>query len=277
MIRPTAQMVALTCYGNAFLQGTDVGKFFPENSTCDFCDSVTFVKRFFLIPLGKEVAKTPDEWFKFLRISNATGIRITWVPQDALLEHLTAGIVGGGGPWSIEVLLPKNRSEFWVSRWRVWNQDAPAKRIWRVTYGRISKRGTEKPKPDDLQSTATCLIQALKEIYSFSTRCGCGLFTQNFVDALDTLNSGGENLHGYHQDLAPAGHLSDQARAILDACQRAWVFGGMGSWNDMAINKYDQKEYKRVSEQLFQAMVYAISVAANDSYYRLENLPQASS
>ncbi len=272
---PIAQIVALTCYGNAFLQGANVDEFLPKNSTCIFCDRVTFVtceKSFLGKQREKEVAKTPEEWFGFLKTSSAVGVRISRTPKNGpgISDRMSAGFVGGGGTWSMEVLLPKNRSEFWVARWEVWNQNAPEQRIWRVTYGRVCDGATTQSKPDDLQSTATRLTQALREVHSFSTRQDCGGFTQCFADAFDTLDSGGTNLHGYHKDLAPTGYLPDQARTILDACQKAWVFGGMGSWNDMGFDGETQKEYERVSEQLFQAVNQAISQAANQSYYRLE-------
>ncbi len=170
----------------------------------------------------------------------------------------------------MEVRLPKDRSEFWVARWEVWNPNAPDRRIWRVTYGRVAEEATTNVNPDDLQSATIRLTQALREIHSFSTKKHCGGFTRCFADALDTLDSGGKNLHGYHQDLAPAGYLSDHARAVLDACQTAWVFGGMGSWNDMSFDGEDQTEYRRVSEQLFQALNQAISDAANQSFHKIE-------
>lgn len=272
---PIAQLVALTCYGNAFLQGVDVGEFFPRNSTCIFCDRVTFVtvgKSFLGKPKEKEIAKAPEEWFKFLKAAGAVGVRLARAPQHdpRISDRMAAGFVGGGGTWSMEVLLPHNRSQFWVARWEVWNRHAPEHRIWRVTYGRISEGATAKSQPDNLQSAATRLRQALRDIHAFSMKQDCGGFTRCFADALDTLDSGGKNLHGYHKDLVPSGHLSDQARALLDACQKAWVFGGMGSWNDMGFDGEDQKEYERVTEQLFQAVNETISAAANQSCYRLE-------
>ncbi len=66
MTGPVAQIVALTCYGNAFLRGHTVPGFFPTNSTCQFCGSVTFVEAVKPL-LGKqkeiEIAKNPDERF----------------------------------------------------------------------------------------------------------------------------------------------------------------------------------------------------------------------
>ncbi len=52
---------------------------------------------------------------------------------------------------------------------------------------------------------------------------------------------------------------------MLAACQKAWVFGGMGSWNDMGFDGEDQKDYVRLSEALFQALNAAIVAAANAS------------
>jgi hypothetical protein len=48
------------------------------------------------------------------------------------------------------------------------------------------------------------------------------------------------------------------------ACQHAWVFGGMGSWNDVS---FDAKpgEYERVSEQLHRALLQGILAGANAS------------
>ena len=275
---PIAQIVALTCHGNAFLQGVDVGEFFPKNSTCVFCDRVTFVtvkKSFIGKPKEKEVAKTPEEWFRFLRNSGALGLRLSRTPQNGsnISDRISAGFVGGGGTWSMEVLLPNNRSQFWIARWEVWNQDAPEQRIWLVTYGRVSEGATTQSKAADLQDTRKTLTEALREIHAFSTKQKLEGFTQCFADALDTLESGRKNLHGYHKDLAPAGYLPVPAKTILDASQKAWVFGGMGSWNDMGFDGYDQKEYERVSEQLFRMVNQAISEAANQSYCMLEQSP----
>ncbi len=55
------------------------------------------------------------------------------------------------------------------------------------------------------------------------------------------------------------------ASYLLDTCQSAWVFGGMGSWNDMGFEGADQGEYDRVSEQLFAVLNETIQIAANAS------------
>ena len=82
---------------------------------------------------------------------------------------------------------------------------------------------------------------------------------------METLDSGGEKRHGYHKDLAPDGCLPPLAVCLLDACQTAWVFGGMGSWNDMMFGGDAQAEYVRTSERLFLTLGEVIRAAANAS------------
>jgi hypothetical protein len=52
---------------------------------------------------------------------------------------------------------------------------------------------------------------------------------------------------------------------LLEACQTAWVFGGMGSWNDLWFEGEDQGIYERVSERLFEAVNAGIEQAATSS------------
>jgi hypothetical protein len=51
----------------------------------------------------------------------------------------------------------------------------------------------------------------------------------------------------------------------LKAAQYAWVFGGMGSWNDGGVPKGLEVEYERVSTQLYDALNEAIAKAVSSS------------
>ena len=59
--------------------------------------------------------------------------------------------------------------------------------------------------------------------------------------------------------------LAPTAERMLAACQKAWVFGGMGARNDMMFDGEEQHEYERFSELLFNATTFAILAAANSS------------
>lgn len=270
MNHPIAQCVALVCHANAFLQGRPAPRFFPSNSTCTFCDGVKFfrVSR----PLvgrvrRQEVADGPDAWFAYLRASNISAVHLVRTPQNhpRTPDRMLAGFVGGGGTWAMEAVQQNGKCGMWVSRWEVWNKSAPDRRIWRVSYGRASETRSAIAPVTDLQSSAARLRAALADIHTFSETQRCDAFTACFARAIETLDSGGTKRYGYHRDLAPDGSLPSLAVCLLDACQSAWVFGGMGSWNDLAFDAKVQVEYDRTSERLFVTLTEAILVAASAS------------
>ncbi len=270
MNHPTAQFVALTCHANALLQGRSVPRFFPTNSTCTFCDWIKFfgVSRTLLGKIREEeVANSPDAWFAYLKAANVSAIRLSRAPQNhpKVSDRMSAGFVGGAGIWAMEAVQQNRKSAIWLSRWEVWYQNAPERRIWRVCYGRVSEMRSPIAPVTDLESLAGRFRSALADIHQFSERHNCGGFTACFSKAIETLDSGGEKRHGYHQDLAPDGCLPSLAMRLLDACQSAWVFGGMGSWNDMTFDGEVQVEYDRMSEQLFLSLNEVIQAAANAS------------
>lgn len=70
---------------------------------------------------------------------------------------------------------------------------------------------------------------------------------------------------GYHKDIAPAEFLCPDARSLVKASMSAWVFGGMGSWNDMGFQGRTQAEYEKVSKSLFEVLTKAIEAAASST------------
>lgn len=269
MIGPLAQIFALTCYGNASLGGKESPVFFPKNSTCQFCDSIKFVefkKRWLTRPKEVIIAGTPNEWISGLQRRMATGIELTRTPQNNLRisDRMSAGFVGGGGTWTMEVQRRNGRSQFWAARWEVWDQNAPENRIWRVTYGNVAEDQTKTRKMRHLSSVKRDFKASLESIYTFSEQQSFEGFTKCFADALRALDDPDADV-GYHKDLAVPDQLSDEAASMLKASMSAWVFGGMGSWNDIGFDGTTQKEYEKVSESLFNIMNEAIEVVANST------------
>jgi hypothetical protein len=266
---PIAQLVALTCHANSFLGLADVpSKFFPDNSTCTFCHRISFVevKTSWLGKASERtVAEQPDAWFRYLASAKASGVRIIRRVQNdpRIADRMSAGFVGGGGQWMLGVSHPA-ATDYWMARWEVWNQNAPEKRIWRVTYGLVARDQAPTPADPDLSVVFAALESALTRIHAFSSKNNCGGFTECFARAIQSLKERSV-AHGYYKDLYRPGSLSPSSEAMLDAAQSAWVFGGMGSWNDMGFDGEAGQEYEEASEQLFTAINDAICAAANES------------
>jgi hypothetical protein len=267
---PIAQIVALTCHANAFLRGLPIPAFFPGNSTCQFCDWVKFVtvsKTIFGKARETPVADHPNDWFQHLKTAEILGVRLSCAPQNnpGISDRMSSAFVGGGGSWAMEAFQERAKSAFWLSRWQVWNQNAPERRIWRVDYGRVSEASPRAAGNASLELAQNRFRSALAEIHAFSEKHGCGGFTACFSRAMETLDSDGVKRHGYHKDLVVDGVVPSLAEGLLDAAQSAWVFGGMGSWNDMGFEGDDQADYDRVSQQLFAVLNETIQIAANAS------------
>ena len=257
---PLAQMVALACHANAAFRDGAAPPFVSQNSTCRFCDRVSFGRgrrRFSFLPKGKTV-EAPEWWMETLARAGAIGARVHWAPSNRSItsDRMSAGLVGGGGTWLLEMFTAARQSLFWIAHWQVWNQQEPDQRIWRVHY--------PTPADDAVDADAVTgrLRGALVEMRHFARRHQqCEPFIASFDRALDSLTSGRRS--GYHQDLAPPGILSDAEARILDACQPAYVFGAMGSWNDLSFEPSAEAEYTRISDGAFETVHASIVSAVN--------------
>jgi hypothetical protein len=265
---PLAQLVALTCHGNAALQGLrSPTPFFPDHSTCRFCDRVEFVapvRRWFGRAGDRVVATEPDAWFAWLRSTGVSSLRMLREPQHHPLapDRMTAGFANGGGNWILSAFDGRAYGS-WLAHWNVWNRDAPAQRIWRVGYRLVRTSAAHETTPD-FGTVSAALRAALVDVRAFSAAHDCDPFTAGFDDALAALD-GATHAPVYHNDLFERGALSDAAAQVLAAAQHASVFGGMGSWNDMGFDGDAQVAYERVSEALFRALNASICAAANST------------
>ena len=267
MTGPVAQIASLTVYSNAYLSGKEPFSFNLSNSTAQFCEKIRYVdwvKKLFKNG-EKMLAENPDDWVKLLKNSGVKYLWLHYVPsQNAdLKDRYSAGFVGGGGRWLIEAGY-ENNSDYWEARWEVGNKDAQNKRIWIVTYGRISRNDIKRQfKPDSLVTVSQRLEQNLKEIKGFAERHDIKHFGECFEKGLKCLNSPNPLEFVYHKDLLPSSFQSMELLQILCSCQAAWVFGGMGSWNDMDFDGDEQEVYERVSDALYKTICEAIPAAVN--------------
>ena len=270
-----AQIVALTCHANTFLKGKEIDLFFPNNSTCMHCDRIYFVEGSRTSEgkwkLGEDLASTPDGWFNYIRLNNAIGVRVSRIPQNDE-DRMNVGFVGQGGLWEMEVLYKNNNSSFWQPIWMIWDQNAPENKIWRVAYGKIGTSPTASIKQKSIDQISKEFLNALKDVKNFAVDIKCDeYFIKNFQKAIDTLEKEKPTFEHdwFHRDLCPKSICDEDIIKILGACQYAYVFGGMGTWNDLfAEEEFDVEEYNRVSENLFSILMETIVVATNVTFYK---------
>lgn len=254
------------CHANSSLRHGHAAPFFPENSTCRFCESIQFVDATRMRQGRREenpIAGNPAAWFEHLSRSGTRRLRLSFQPSEASGrgDFETVGFVGGGGNWWILSEDAAGSTYGWLSRWLVGNQDAPDRRIWKVTYGRLGE--ATGPGGPSVSASVTALERSLEAMARFSRERANAAFVDSIEGALSALRT--DDPRGYHRDLAPPDILPAPALRLLDACQTGWVFGGMGSWNDQVFDGDAAVEYARVSGEYWATLTAAIVAAANAS------------
>ncbi len=269
MTGPIAQIVALTCYLNARRRGIVKG-FFPENSTCASCRSIEFLKsqsdaeeRLEDLPV---VATSPDQWMDELCAANFSRAILVHMAQNdkKISDRMSVGFVGGGGRW-ILAAQQGELSSCWEALWRVENRDAPDRKIWRVRYIFVMQRPAVEPDQPPIAVLMTKLGSVLAAVEGFARGMKLEPFAMRFKAANDVLNAVAVPESLYCPDLAPEGLLNPEARRLLAACQTAWVFGGMGSWNDLSFEGDYQSLYTELSDQLYAVITQGLCAAANST------------
>jgi hypothetical protein len=269
-----AQMASIVCHGNALLRGLQVPSFFPENSTCEDCDSVRFVEQQNTL-FGKEreilVSAYADEWLGQLRDRGVVGLKLGPMPGSdlATCNFKSAVSIGGAGAWAIEILTRRGLSEFSQARWKVADPTAEQK-IWLVSYSMFRRSRTVPSHVPTIEESAINLRDALVEIREFTEPYEqCQVFSVCFAKALRSLDNPNYEA-GYYKDLAPFGLLGEEASCLLAAAMNAWVFGGTDSWNNLKFDRDARGRYEKLTSALFLAINEAVQAAIADTLPKAE-------
>lgn len=150
----------------------------------------------------------------------------------------------------VQVRYSSGRCDRWTGSWEVTAPNHPDKRIWSVVFA----GSPALPSPNlgsDLDQARHPLERALSSAISLvDARMHYEFWETVFRDARALLSSPAPRLTYYHELLIP--HRSLIARQLLAAACRAWVFGGMGSWNDVGIA--DEPEYQVTTKALYASV-----------------------
>ncbi len=154
----------------------------------------------------------------------------------------------------------------------------PTPRVWRPTWRAgaagdagggpaVVYRATRPPRPPEVPATsvaaaAATLAAVLGDAAAFATEAGLTPWDQVFALALAAW-SADEPQTAYFPDLLPA-DWPRPSRSLAAMASTAWVFGAMGSWNDLSFaDEATGARYDAVSVGLYRAVLDGLVTAAN--------------
>ncbi|CAG1016793.1 hypothetical protein ANAEL_05837 [Anaerolineales bacterium] len=256
-----AQIVSLVTHGNAYLNGENVD--LSTNSTFQYVSAVKFARyKSNQDKQGVEIASNVSDWFSFLRSIKATrlwNIAFGWQRQD-IPEH-AADAFSGGVPRAIQADLPRG-FELWYPQWKTSGND---KKPWLVEYRSLMFPNSHALPAQKLNGVKNQLRQAISQAQKFANRSDvnennwCAWFTKS-LEILDSSSP----IAPFHPDMLPDKGFSLEARQVLASAVQSYVFGGMGSWNDLGFEKPEtQKEYEKITRKLYEAVKFSITMSSN--------------
>jgi len=266
MLSSLSQLIALAAHGNAYLTGRyETGDFYPNNSAFQYCNEVMFVPPKAGIWASRMCAD-PIDWFRFLKSKKCRRLMLghTTQPKSDLPDHISAAFVGGGSVSYILSDSPK-QSIYWLGQWQSAGEGCSASRPWRVTYTGVAAKGELTGCPSgDLEVWKGKLRGVLAEAGAFAESHRLKGFADCFLKAIESLESEDlSRLLKEGEELPDTGYCVE-ARQLLAAAQRSWVFGGMGSWNDLYFeSKPDMDKYEYLSRELYSAIISSIEQSVN--------------
>ncbi|KLN61688.1 hypothetical protein WH96_04975 [Kiloniella spongiae] len=212
---------------------------------------------------GRQVSAAWLDW----QLQEQTDTATIDTDSDTHLEHMQVAFAGATKSWSLITTGP-GFTEQWRANWQL-DDRASEQTVWQVHYGCVQKSDQETPRPTiSLAQTTARLEKILREISKLASRLGYDNWPAVFSKALDALE--GKPGTALPPALRPPYYAvyPKEAHRLLAAAYSGWVFGGMGSWNDVVFsNLEDQAEYDRLTPTLYQSLCHAI-VAVSCSFQK---------
>lgn len=267
--------ITLTTYGTAFLKDNyDIRLLTLDHPSFSFTNKVEFLyfkKHFFSRTTWHKYADNPIEWLTKLKQDGCKEIRLVFQADNSVSlggqivpDHKLAGFVGGGGQRYVQTIFD-NYSDFWQSREEVTDKDSPNQKIWTVSYGRtLVEQSVQAKRKYDNDNIKERLKSKLFDISSFAKESNLPFWAEWFDTALNILNSPTSLVNERVKQFIPTDKMSLSTIQLLAGSEKAWCFGGMGSWNDISFNEKDKQEkYDRLTSELYDIVTESYLAIAN--------------
>lgn len=260
-----AQVAALVAHGNAALAGDDeAGARVEAGSAFQFVRSIRFERQEGVPPVTTHVDQRVDGWFRRLR---EWGVTALWVDPrplavPTLAPHLLAAWTNGSRASVVtEGDAPRHR---WISSSTLERVPTETdKRVWAIQCTGRPDLADLAPRRSiaEVTSHLETVVRAARDL---AVRMEESFWATWFDRALARLGDD-EPATSYHDDVLPPSAELDRRR-LFAAAVGAYVFGGMGTWNDIGPAPDDEEanaEYDRVTPALYAAILESIAAAVN--------------
>jgi hypothetical protein len=261
-----ANVIALALHGSAWLAKTSAP--LPElestNSTFQYVARVQYE-----LPERRwrrtRLLAGSGAWLSWLRKSGAERLWLVFPPDTAegdVPAYISAGFAGSRR-WG--VLASGGRPTVWVPGWEVGDQGAPDNRIWNVAFAGSEYGHFPEPVRPSILDSAEALRLAVVDARDFAHSHNLQFWADRFDEAIRRGEAADPEIP-FHPDIAPRSAVSTDVLRLLAMASASWVFGGMGSWNDLWLDDPAAGDrYKDVSERLYDALLGAFAAATNSS------------
>ncbi|MBD3408305.1 MAG: hypothetical protein GF411_19435 [Candidatus Lokiarchaeota archaeon] len=207
----------------------------------------------------KLIAQNPMKWLQFLKGKGVTHLRLHYVASMNQLPDRLKGISQQNlGEWLIEAHHEESSDVYQIGR------NIAGSRFLGFHLLMLTEDGPIIPHTSlSVDIAYEGLRLTLEKLVDFTERFE---YTENwleiFQNALDVLEG---REHMSFDGLFPPEILDEKSRNLLSGAFCCRVFGGMGSWNDLAFPEKDQKTYETLSSVLYESMHEAIEAAVNST------------
>jgi len=259
-----AQTAALAAHARARLLDARLAgdeAYWERHSTLKFVRTLTFKthKRGLFRSAEVVVASNPSAWMSALPTEADVSL-VSLGASGPLEAHIASAFVGG--TQEAIAVLGEGRGDLWVPSWEAVSQ-YPDTKIWSVCYLATASHGLEAAWKTVERARAE-LADALGEITVFAAgETSLSGWRGTFEKASDALDASAPS-PPYHPDILPPDGYSLEARQLMAASVAAYVFGGMGSWNDCVFeDRQVEARYERVTKKLYVAVMDSLVSSIN--------------
>ena len=255
------RLVVLVTSANVYLNN-DEDKYNMDPAITEYCHGVEFIENPLPGVAGsmRTIAPNAERWFMHLKQEGPARVRLHYHPftRDDIPQRIRDVVTEYGSNWLIETQYNKlNRLYVQIMNSQKLSIPPSWKKFFVLLEGGSKNLDDTSPS---VQESIDNLDRVLEMLSNFADRFE---YTKHWADNFASPRQILHDTSSSSIDLIPNGIYSNDAYHLLQAALSSWVFGGMGSWNDLAFNGDDDTQYASLTGQLYETICTSIVSVVN--------------